>query len=209
MAALLLASVGRAAVIPIAPSEFTNSSSITFGGLPNNTQANGLVVGGVTFVVTLNGATANGLVTVDGGPGMTNNINPPNLVSTIAASQPTLTVILPGFSTQFGYGFALLAEGTVANATMIELFNGATSVGSLAYMATPDPSFPGGFAGIESTLPFDRAELTFSPTAISFAVDNFVFNSPGVAENGSTFEVLLVAVVLLVGLRRYWIVLPS
>jgi hypothetical protein len=31
----------------------------------------------------------------------------------------------------------------------------------------------------------------------------------GVAENGSTLEVLIVAVVLLAGLRRYWIVLQS
>jgi hypothetical protein len=70
-----------------------------------------------------------------------------------------------------------LTGGTVPAATTIQLFNGATSLGSLSYTATPDPIFPGGFAGIDSTTPFDRVVLTFAPPpfAAAFAVDNIRF----------------------------------
>jgi hypothetical protein len=55
----------------------------------------------------------------------------------------------------------------------ISLFNRATPVGSLSYAATPDPSLPGGFAGIQSTLTFNRVEVTFnSVSATAFALDN-------------------------------------
>jgi len=83
-------------------------------------------------------------------------------------------VALPGLSSQFGYGFALLFSGSVPNATTITLFNGATSVGSLSYTGSPDPSFSGGFAGISSTLPFNNVKLSFNATlAPAFALDNF------------------------------------
>ena len=73
----------------------------------------------------------------------------------------------------FGYGFAILSMGIVPNATTISLFNGATPVGSLSYGGAPDPVFAGGFAGIQSTLLFNRAQLTFnSAVAPAFAVDN-------------------------------------
>ena len=65
------------------------------------------------------------------------------------------------------------ASATPPNATTtISLFNGATAVGSMSYNGLPDPVFIGGFAGIQSTLPFNRATLTFTNFAAAFAVDN-------------------------------------
>jgi hypothetical protein len=80
---------------------------------------------------------------------------------------------LPSSVDTFGYAYALLGSGTILNGTTISLFNGATPVGSLSYAATPDPSLPGGFAGIQSTLTFNRVEVTFnSVSATAFALDN-------------------------------------
>jgi hypothetical protein len=67
---------------------------------------------------------------------------------------------LPVSVDTFGYGYALLGTGTILNGTIISLFNGATPVGSLSYTATPDPSLPRGFAGIQSKLAFNRIEAT-------------------------------------------------
>ena len=91
-----------------------------------------------------------------------------------AAGNPSgaLTVRMPGPSSLFGYGYALLGTGTIPNATTVTLFNGVTNVGSLSYTAAPDPNFPGGFVGISSTLPFDRVSLTFNTTATAWALDN-------------------------------------
>ena len=74
---------------------------------------------------------------------------------------------------------------------MISLFNGATPVGFLSYIATPDPTFPGGFAGIQSTLAFNRVEATFnSVSAAAFALDN-VRRGPAVAVPEPTTLMLL------------------
>ncbi len=78
---MLFASVAQAAVEPIAPFAFSGSSSISFDGLATGTEANGLVVGRLSFGVIVPGVSANGQVIVDGGPGVTGNVNPPNLVS--------------------------------------------------------------------------------------------------------------------------------
>ena len=53
-----------------------------------------------------------------------------------------LTMTFPSLVDTFGYGYASSqGAGTILNGTTISLFNGATSVGSLSYTATPDPSF--------------------------------------------------------------------
>jgi hypothetical protein len=66
IAVMLFASVGHAAVEPIAPSAFRGGSSI---------------VGGLSFGVIAAGVSANGPVIVDAGPAVTGNVNPTNLVS--------------------------------------------------------------------------------------------------------------------------------
>jgi hypothetical protein len=162
----------RAAVMSINQTAFgPGSTLVTFDGLANGIEVNGLSVGGLTFATTLNGVATNGLAVIDGGPGVTNNVNPPNIVSFSDIGE-ALVVTLPGLSSQFGYGYAILATMPVPGATAIQLFNGPTSVGSLSYDGVPDPVFTGGFAGISSTLPFNRAILTFSSVGAAYAVDN-------------------------------------
>jgi hypothetical protein len=95
IAVMLFASVAQAAVQPIAPFAFSGSSSISFDGLATRTEANGLVVGGLSFGVIVAGVSANGQVIVDAGTSVTGNVNPPNLVSVANLSDRVLTVDLP------------------------------------------------------------------------------------------------------------------
>src|SRR4029079_11344382 len=90
------------------------------------------------------------------------------------ATSGVLSVTLPGLTSAFGYGYALATTVTVTNATTIALFNGATAVGTRSYTGVADPVFAGGFAGISSTDPFNRVQITFSTsaTAPGFALDN-------------------------------------
>ncbi len=150
------------------------TTPITFTGLASGTEVNGLSVGGVLFNYSL----GNGQVVIDGGPGVTNNVNPQNIVS-IGNNTGILTLTLSGLSNTFGYGYAVLSTAPVANATTITLFNGLTNVGSLSYNAVLDPIFAGGFAGIQSTILFDRVQITFNSSTPAFALDNvLVANVP-------------------------------
>jgi hypothetical protein len=161
--------IALATVIGIGPGSFPSGSLlIDFTGLATGTEVNGLTVNGVQFRYSL----GNGAVIIDGGPGTTNNIAPPNIVS-VGNDTGTLTMTLPALSTLFGYGYAILTMATVPNATTISLFSGITPVGSLSYLGLPDPGFTGGFAGIQSTIPFDEVAVTFnSAAAPAFALDN-------------------------------------
>jgi PEP-CTERM motif len=165
----LSASTAQADVISVGPGAFPPGSTlITFTGLADGTEVNGLNFGGVLFSYSL----GNGSVIIDGGPGVTNNISPPNIVS-VGNNTGILTLLLSAPADTFGYGYAILNTVAVANATTITLFNGVTNVGSLAYNSVPDPIFTGGFAGIQSTLLFDRVQITFnSAAAPAFALDN-------------------------------------
>ena len=75
---------------------------LDFSALADNTEANGLTVDGVLFQVTRNSSSTNGIVIVDGGPGTTGNISPPNLVSISDLDGVALIVSLPNLATQFG-----------------------------------------------------------------------------------------------------------
>jgi hypothetical protein len=76
----------------------------------------------------------------------------------------------------FGAGATLTTFTGVADGTgvlTLALFDGTTAVGSLSFDGTPDPTFTGGFAGLLSTAPFDRVELTFDTSAVpAFAIDD-------------------------------------
>jgi len=159
----------QAAVIAIDPSAFgPGSTLINFTGLADGTEVNGLTVSGVSFNYSL----GNGQVIIDGGPGITNNVDPPNVVS-LGNNTGVLTLTLGGSYDSFGFGFAVLNLGSVLNAATITVFDGATNLGNLAYDGVPDPDFAGGFAGIQSTTPFDRVEVTFNSVAApAFALDN-------------------------------------
>jgi PEP-CTERM motif len=177
-----------AAVIPIGIGSFGPGSTLTtFMGLALGTEVNNLTVDGVLFQYSL----GNGRVNINVGPNTTNNINPPAIVSNAGDNSGVLTMTLPSSVDTFGYGYAVLGTGTILNGTIIALFNGATPVGSLSYTATPDPIFPGGFAGIQSTLGFSRVEVTFNNVAATaFALDN-VRRGPAVAVPEPTTLVLL------------------
>ena len=196
---LLTTALSPAALISLSESDFSlGAPSLSFDSIASGTEVNGLAVDVVTFEVSLNGIAANGLVIIDGGPGVTNHITPPNIVSIANTLGLVLNVTFQSFYTQFGYGFAILATGDVSNATSNELFSGLTSLGSLSVPATSDPDFAGGFAGVRNTTPFDRAQLSFSNLGDAFAVDNLRFGvAEGVPEGGSIFYVFGLAVVLL------------
>jgi hypothetical protein len=164
----------NAAVISIDRVDFpVTATTLTLSSLPDGTEVNGLTTGGVTFGYSL----GDGNVEIGSGPGETNNVNPPLIVATGDPSGD-LTLLLPGYYTMFGYGFVLLFDSDLADATRITLFDGSTSVGTLSYDAEVDPLFAGGFAGIQSTIPFNIIVLTFDSTsAQSFALDNLMLAS--------------------------------
>jgi hypothetical protein len=86
-------------------------------------------------------------------------------------------LLLPSLQNLFGFGFAVNASpiAPLANATTITLFNNATNVGALSYNGVLDPTFAGGFAGISSTLAFNRVQVSFNPVVTDFEMDNIRF----------------------------------
>ena len=178
-----------ATVIPIGIGAFGPGSTLTtFTGLASGTEVNGLTVDGILFQYSLGSSG----VAIGVGPNTTNNINPPAVVSNPGSdSSGILTMILPASIDTFGYGYALFGTGTILNGATISLFHGTTPVGSLSYTATPDPTFPGGFAGIQSTLAFNRVEATFnSDLSVAFALDN-VRRGPAVTVPETTSLMLI------------------
>ena len=91
IAVMLFPSVGQAAREPIAPSAFRVSSSTPFDGLVTGSQANSFVAGAPSFGVIVTGASIDGQVIVDAGPGVTSNVNPPNLASVARSTSPPTT----------------------------------------------------------------------------------------------------------------------
>jgi hypothetical protein len=112
-----------------------------------------------------------------------------------------LIVSLPNLAIQLGYGYALNAEVSIPAATSIELFAASTPVGSISFTGTPDPTFTGGFAGVASDTPFDRAVLTFSDVGDTFAVDNVTFAANRASDEGQTLILLSAGVSVLLFLR--------
>jgi hypothetical protein len=176
-----------ASLITIGIGAFPMGSTLTtFTGLALGTEVNGLTAdaaigpgGGILFQYSL----GNGAVSIGVGPNTTNNINLPSIVSDPGENSGVLTMTFSSLVDTFGYGYALFPLGTapIPDGTTLSLFNGAASVGSLSYTATPDPLFRGGFAGVQSTLPFNRVEVTFNAvSATAFALDN-IRRGPAVA----------------------------
>lgn len=198
--ALVTGVTARASVIAVGSGAFAGSPVLTFTGLADGTEVNGLTVNGVLFNYLIGSTPTNGQVVIDGGPGVTNNIAPPNVVS-VGDNTGTLTLTLPVPVTAVGYGYAILATTSIANATTISLFSNSTLVGSLSYAGVADPTFTGGFAGIASTLAFNRVAITFnSAAAPAFAADNFVFSS--VPEPSTVLLTAVGAIFLLYRVRR-------
>ncbi|MEO5733668.1 MAG: PEP-CTERM sorting domain-containing protein [Rubrivivax sp.] len=167
--ALLVPATAFAQVSAVGTSAFGAGSTLsTFSSQVNNGEVNGTTVDGILYTYSL----GNGQLVFDGGPGVTNNVDPLNIVS-VGSNAGILTMTLPGLSRAFGYGFALLVSTNVPIGTTISLFNGVTPIGSLSYSGSPDPTFAGGFAGIQSVTGFNRVTVTFNSTAATaFALDN-------------------------------------
>jgi hypothetical protein len=112
-----------------------------------------------------------------------------------------LQLTLPTFTNALGYGFADLSTATLPTATTITLFNGSTNVGSLAYAGSPDPTFTGGFAGIDSTVLFNIVDITFdSVHAPAFAADNIVYASASAIPEPQAFVLVATGTVGLLAL---------
>jgi PEP-CTERM motif-containing protein len=176
------------------------STLTTFTGLADGTEVNGLTVNGILFNYSL----GNGQVQIGVGPGTTNNMAPPNVVS-VGDNTGVLSMTLPSFVDTFGYGYAVLSTAAaVTAATTISLFSGATPVGSLSYNGVPDPLFSGGFAGIESTIPFNSVRVTFNSVAApAFALDNIRTATTNVpVPEPSTLLLLGAGITVLVLFRR-------
>jgi hypothetical protein len=191
----------QASVIAVGVGAFGAGSTLTtFTGLADGTEVNGLNVNGILFSYSL----GNGNLAIDGGPGTTANIAPPNVVA-IGNPSGILTMTFSGQASLFGFGYALLNTGAVTNATSIALFQGATPVGGLSYNSVPDPAFSGGFAGISSTIPFDRAQVTFNSVAApSFALDNIRTATTAAVPELPTMDMIIMAVlpIFFLGFRR-------
>jgi len=201
VASLICSSRLVASVVVINPGDFPSGiTPITFTGLADTTEVNGLTVNGVLFNYLISGSPTNGDVVIDEGPGPTNHITPPNIVS-IGDDSGILRMTLPLAATEVGFGYAILDLGTVTNATTISVYNGATLLGSLSYTGTSDPLFTGGFAGLQSTSPFNRVDITFNSTAApAFALDNVLLAA--VPEPSMTLVMLSGAVLLVLRRRR-------
>ena len=159
-----------ATTIPIGSGAFgPNSTLTTFTGVPNGSEVNGLIVDGITFSWSL----GDGKLIVTGPFPPTNNISGNAISKSLGPSTGILALTFPSLVDAFGFGFEIMNASVVPNATTISLFNGAVPVGTLSYSAAPDPQNSGGFAGILSTLSFNRAEITFDPVTVpAFHVDN-------------------------------------
>jgi hypothetical protein len=192
----------NASVIAVTSGFFSGDPVTTFTGVADGTEVNGLTVNGIHFNYLIGGTPTNGQVVIDGGPGTTNTISPPNIVS-VGNNTGTLMLTLPTSASALGYGFAVLSTGSLPAATTITLFSGTTNVGSLSYPGASDPNFTGGFAGIESTLPFNIVDVTFdSVNAPAFAADNFVFTSGTPVPEPGTFALVASALAGLIAIRR-------
>jgi hypothetical protein len=124
--ALILANPMRAyaAVISLTAADSAGTSLITFDGIPDGTPVNGMTVDGVQFNYFVNNVASNALV-VDGGPGMTNNVSRPNLVNPPGGNaNALLRLTFAEPEERLGYGFAVLTNLLIPDATTVTLFDG-------------------------------------------------------------------------------------
>ena len=167
---------GPAGAVPIAIGigGFSGGETVeTYGLVQTFAPVDGVTFSGVLHNFSIGGISSNDAV-IDGGPGNSNNITVANIEGDAAG---ILELVFSSDMTRVGYGYALSTTVPFAKATSVELFDSSNvSLGSLSFDAFPDPTFIGGFAGVESATPFARAEISFATTG-RFAFDNLRFES--------------------------------
>ena len=163
----------RATIIPIGPGDFSASATLeTYGTIQTLQPVDGKTFSGVLHHFTMGGIPSNSAI-IDDGPGNTNHITVANIEGLTSG---ILSLSFPQPENLLGYGYAILNTGIVPNATTVQLFDaGHNLLGSLSATGSPDPFFTGGFLGVESTVPFTLAEVTFNRNASDFAFDNLEF----------------------------------
>jgi hypothetical protein len=169
-----------AAVTAITPAA-AGPVQVDFGPISTNAPINGQTINGVGFSFSIGGIPSTDATVTFTGPGNTNNITPANVEGNTLG---VLSILFPTAETRLGYGYALnVPLGGFPNATRVEVFNAAnTSLGFLTGTANPDPTFTGGFVGLQSDTPFTRADVSFalpSTGAIRFVFDNLRFQFVG------------------------------
>jgi hypothetical protein len=182
-------------VIPIGLGDFpAGTTPITFTGLADGTEVNGLTVNGVLFNYLIGGIPTHGTVVIDAGPGVTNNITPPNIVA-LNSTVAILRMTLPFAVSEVGFGYATEDVGTFADEVTVSVYDGTSFLGSLSYTGMSDPFFTGGFAGLQSTSPFSRVDVAFNETrGATWALDNVVLAA--VPEPSAAVMILSGAVLL-------------
>jgi hypothetical protein len=197
----LIVSVAIASFLAVAPSAVASVVSVGLAAFPTGSPvltfpasgaADGVTAGDVTFHYPAGGLDFGS----DAGP--TNDLTPPYLVSHGAANG-VLTMNLSVPVTMFGFGWGVALVGPVPDALTVSVLNSGNPLGSLDYGGDNDPSFTGGFAGIQSSAAFNEVQVTFAQSnAPGFLLGNII--QAGVPEPGTLF--LVPGCALLFVLRR-------
>ena len=188
----------EADVINIGVDAFGPGSTLTtFTGVPLGTEVNGLTVDGILYTHSL----GNGHMQIFRGGNSTNIQGEYITEGRFSREGGSLTLTFPFFISAFGYGFAIdHTPFPEASITGVQLFSGATNVGSTSRGVRPDPIILGGFVGIQSTIPFNRATVTFfNDRSLGLYMDNV--RTVGVPEP-STFVLLGTGIGLIWSWRR-------
>lgn len=174
-----LATSAHATLIQIGPGAFTGTATLVdYGLIQTFAPIDGRVFSGVLHNFTVGGGPSLDAL-IDSGPGDTNHIQVANIEGD---GSGVMSLLFPGLQNRMAYGWATNTSGGVVGTT-VQLFDGANvSLGSLSLAGAPDPTFDGGFLGVESSVAFARAEITFSG-GDRFAFDNLQFEP--VPEPGS------------------------
>jgi hypothetical protein len=170
-----------AATIQIAPGDFANPTIETYGLIQTFAPIDGVTFSGVLHNFTIGGVSSLD-ATIDGGPGNTNNITVANIEGD-SAGVLSLTFASPMDRLGFGWALSLAVAGPGPTINLYDAFN--VLIGTESYLGGLDPIFMGGFAGIESTIAFTRAEILWANTEARFAFDNLTFENSQVPEPAS------------------------